>query len=307
MVETNSSIKILVVEDDPIILDLLRLFVTSFGYGCVTARDGVEAVAALKAADKDQFDIIITDMMMPNMGGMELLKYTRAHHPNVEVIVVTGHPGTFSYVDVIKAGAIDFIAKPFSENELDAKLKRVLRERNIIRALERLSLSDSLTGLYNRRYFDEKLAEESQRAHRQGYSLFLALLDVDKFKLYNDTLGHQAGDKLLQSLGEVLLQCIRKSVDWAFRFGGDEFAIIIPQAEESQAVEIGNRILRRYRQLRLGSTALSIGLAPFHKQESRDLAQDISGLIARADAALYAAKHQGGNQVSLGADSSPAA
>jgi len=238
--------KILVVDDDPYILNLLGIYISGFGHEFAAAKDGMEAMELLK---KEAFDIIITDMVMPRMDGMELLKYTREYYPKTEVIVVTGHAGSFSYMDVIRAGAIDFISKPFTEDELEAKLNRVLRERWIISELERLSNCDALTGLFNRRHFDIKLWEETHRAHRQGYPVFLGFLDVDNFKKYNDTFGHQAGDSVLQSIGEILSQGARENVDSTFRYGGDEFAIIIPQTNLDQAKRVAERILHRYQRL----------------------------------------------------------
>ncbi|MCK5228097.1 MAG: diguanylate cyclase [Desulfobulbaceae bacterium] len=290
------KIRIIIVDDDPLVLDLLGIFISSFGYEYVAAGDGLEAVEELK---KGPVDIIITDLMMPNMDGMELLKYTRTHYPDTDVLVVTGHAGTFTYMDVIRAGAIDFITKPFNEDELEAKLDRALRERKIFQELEKLSLSDSLTGLYNRRQFDLKLDEETHRAHRQGYDMFLSLLDVDNFKGYNDSFGHQAGDRLLQSVGEIMPQYIRKNVDWSFRIGGDEFAIIVPQTTTDQMVVVAERIMEQYTKNDFAKTSLSIGIARFLRREGHPWEDDIVDLIERTDKALYEGKSSGRGKIIL--------
>lgn len=287
--------KILVVDDDPLIVRLLESAIASFGYEHESAANGEEAVDKLQ--DHDDFTIVVTDMTMPKMDGMQLLKYIKKNHPGMDVIVVTGYTETFSYTDVIKAGACDFISKPFNVDELEAKLNRVIREQKLIRKLERLSMCDVLTDLYNRRCFDAKLHEEVPRAHRQGYPVFLALLDVDKFKEYNDRLGHQAGDRLLQTIGEILKHCTRENVDWSFRQGGDEFAIIIPYITIEQAVQIAERILDRYREANFLTTSLSIGLAQFIRHPGRSWPEDIEDLVARADRALYRAKKENGNKV----------
>ena len=290
----DSHGQILIVDDDPLILNLLATSVTSFGYRCATARDGQEAVEILA---RNEFAMVVTDMTMPRMDGMALLKHIKEHYPRTDVIVVTGYTETFSYTEVIRAGASDFISKPFNIDELEAKINRVAREQRLIRKLEHLSMCDVLTDLYNRRCFDIKLQEEVPRAHRQGYPVFLALLDVDGFKAYNDKFGHQAGDVVLQAIGHGLLRCTRENVDWAFRYGGDEFAVIIPYASIDQVTRIAERILQYHRDHHPPETGLSVGLAQFVRHPGRSWEEDIADLIGRADQALYQSKKAHGNQV----------
>ncbi|MEW6427972.1 MAG: diguanylate cyclase [Thermodesulfobacteriota bacterium] len=281
---------ILLVDDDPVVLTLLHSFVSSLNHQCDTAEDGHAAIEKLQ---KQPYDLVITDMVMPNLDGMELLRHIRDHHPNTDVIVVTGHPSTFTFTDVIRAGAIDFITKPFLKDELEAKISRVLRERAIIRQLEQISMKDALTGLNNRRSFDEKIREESQRALRQRYPLFLALVDVDNFKAYNDAYGHPAGDKLLRDIAVGMAGCVRSNVDIVFRYGGDEFAIIFPQISTEQATEIGTRILECLSRNNSRGVGISIGLAAFARDQDRPLDDDIAALVKRADEALYRSKAAG--------------
>ena len=162
----NGEHKILIVDDDPAVLDILGDFIAVFGFEYETATDGLEAVEILK---KNGFDIVLTDMMMPNMDGMELLNHIHNNYPETKVMVVTGYDRTFTYTDVINAGASDFISKPFNPDELEAKINRIIREIQLMRQLEHLSISDGLTGLYNRRHFDNKIIEEARRAHRQKH------------------------------------------------------------------------------------------------------------------------------------------
>jgi two-component system, cell cycle response regulator len=286
--------KILIVDDDPFILELLGIFISSFGYEFAAAEDGLQAVELLKKAE---YTIVITDMKMPRMDGMQLLKHIKENYPVIDVIVVTGYTGSFSYTDVIKAGASDFISKPFNADELEAKINRIIREQMIVRELEHISMYDALTNLFNRRNFDQKLWEEVHRAHRQGYDIYLALVDVDKFKEYNDSYGHQAGDKLLQSVGRILIDCVRENVDWNFRYGGDEFAIIIPQTTREQVIHVAERILQHYHECNFTKTSLSMGLARFIRAGDRSWQEDISDMISRTDRALYQAKSRGRNQI----------
>ena len=138
---------------------------------------------------------------------------------------------------------------------------------------------------------------EVQRAERQGYKIFLQMVDVDNLKCYNDEVGHQEGDKLLQTTGRILLQSIRKDVDWAFRYGGDEFGVIFIQAELQQIVLIAERIQREYSRMNFVNTGVSIGIARFIRRTGSSWQEDITDLVARADKALYSAKSQGKNRV----------
>jgi diguanylate cyclase (GGDEF)-like protein len=286
--------KVLLVDDDPAILEILADMMAIFGHDYVTAMNGNEAVEKLK---HDFFDLVLTDMMMPNMDGMELLKHINAKYPNIKVMVVTGYDRAFTYTDVIRAGASDFISKPFNTDELEAKINRIVREIELLHQLELLSISDGLTGLYNRRHFDTKIFEEARRAHRQGHDLFLALMDVDNLKEMNDKYGHPAGDKLLTSVGDIIKHCIRENVDWPFRYGGDEFCIILSQVSREQAIRTSERFIESFNEKKLPLTGLSIGLAQFIRTRDGKWTEDIADLIKRSDAALYEAKHTGRNRV----------
>ncbi|MEN8136218.1 MAG: diguanylate cyclase [Thermodesulfobacteriota bacterium] len=289
----TGSDRILVVDDDPGILDLLRTCVESLGFACVQASNGREAMEVLA---KQSFSIVITDMMMPEVGGLDLLKHIKTHYPRTSVVIVTGYTGTFSYVDVIKAGASDFIAKPFNFDELEAKINRILREQEMVRGLEFLSNCDPLTELFNRRYLDNKIKEEVHRADRQGYSVFLTLIDVDNFKSYNDRYGHPEGDKLLIKVANILKKSTRADVDLVFRHGGDEFAITTPYISPEQVGQIGERIIALYKEQSFDDTGLSLGVAEFVRSNG-ELESDIAAMYRRADQALYQAKNKGHNQL----------
>jgi len=290
----NGEHKILLVDDDPAVLEILGDFIAVFGFEYETAKDGLEAMERLKQSN---FHIVLTDMMMPNMDGMELLHHIHYNYPEIKVMVVTGYDRTFTYTDVINAGASDFISKPFNSDELEAKINRLIREIELMRQLEHLSISDGLTGLYNRRHFDNKIIEEARRAHRQKHDLYLALLDVDNLKELNDKFGHPAGDKLLATVGSILKSCTREDVDWPFRYGGDEFCVILSQVSQKQACMTTERILEKFNDKKLPLTGLSIGLAKFVRNKDKKLPEDIAMLVKRADNALYKAKNTGRNRV----------
>ena len=291
---TDTRIKILLVDDDPAILSVLQDLMSIFGHDYISATSASDAIEKLK---QDFFHIVLTDMMMPDMKGMGFLKYINANYPHIKVIVLTGYDRTFAYTDVIKAGASDFIAKPFNTDELEAKINRLIREIELMHQLELLSISDGLTGLYNRRYFDTKIFEEVRRAFRQNHDLYLAVLDVDNLKEMNDKYGHIAGDKLLETVGVIIKKCIRENVDWPFRYGGDEFCVILTQVSREQAVMTVERIIHNFNEKKLPLTGLSIGMAKFVRNPDAKWTDDIANLIRRSDNALYHAKNTGRNRV----------
>lgn len=296
--------QLLIVDDDPAILSLLKDFFSSYGYPFRMAQNGADALKLL-----EQFDatIIITDLLMPNMDGMELIHEVKKKYPEIDIIVVTGFTRQYRYTDVIKAGATDFIQKPFNLDELEAKLNRVIRERQLRAKLRHMTVRDTLTNLFNRRYFDIKLYAEVERATRQHYPLYLCMLDLDRFKAVNDIYGHQVGDELLKEIGRVLENTTRRNVDMPCRIGGDEFAIIIPHATHEQAIAIAERISNAFYKLgeKRYNTTLSIGLASLASVESQivtsesknKIMQLMDGLIRAADNALYAAKRSGGERI----------
>jgi len=145
---------------------------------------------------------------------------------------MTGFDKDYTYMDVINAGANDFITKPIKIDEIEAKINRILIEKKIRDELATLSITDNLTGLFNQRHFHNKLKEEVNRANRQNHPLSLIILDLDKFKDYNDKYGHLEGDAILAKAGKIIRSNIRESVDTAFRYGGDEFAIILVEADK---------------------------------------------------------------------------
>ncbi len=285
---------ILIVDDDRPVREALSVIVSSLGHHSLTAANGLEAVEILK---KTVCDIVLCDLMMPQMDGMALLKHILTHHFNTDVIIATGHGNIVRYADVIRAGAIDFIKKPIDQAELEAKLARALRERRLMRKLETLSMSDGLTSLLNRRAYDQRFPHEVERAHRQGYPLFLALIDVDDFKMYNDTHGHGEGDKILINLGSTLHEFTRNSVDLCFRLGGDEFAVLLPQTTAAQAKEIIERVMDKFSSSSTNKTTLSIGIVACKRDDKVDLDGDIQQMQIRADQAMYDAKSSGKNRL----------
>jgi len=291
--EKQTSYSVLSVDDDEEMIGLLHEVVSQLGHVSVTAVDGVDAFEKL---GESEFDIIITDISMPRMNGIELTKRVKTDFEDIDVVVVTGYQEEYKYTDVIEIGASDFISKPFNINELEAKINRFIRERELRAELKRLSIRDGLTSLYNRRYFDENLKREAIRAFRQRYGLFLLLVDVDNFKEYNDQFGHQKGDDLLKELARLMMFYSRDNVDSVYRYGGDEFAVIIPHAKHEQAILVAQRLRNKFNTSKLGPAFLSMGMAQL-AGGLKTLEQDLETLLRIADQHLYLAKNNGGDQI----------
>jgi diguanylate cyclase (GGDEF)-like protein len=277
---------ILVVDDEPQVCEVLADALTVQGHSVDTAKDGFDAVEKIKNND---YAIVLTDMDMPRMDGMQLIDYIVKNHYGIDIIAITGHIMKYRYTDVVSAGAADFITKPFTLNELEAKLNRVIRERALRRQLEKLAIRDPLTGLSNRRSFQDTARKEAMRSVRYHHSLFLFFLDVDNFKAYNDMHGHQAGDDLLVQTANLLNASIRENIDSAFRYGGDEFVLLLPHLASQQALIVAERIREKFDRLGLLPTTLSIGIGKF-LERSETIEDDIQDMIHRSDVALYHAK-----------------
>jgi diguanylate cyclase (GGDEF)-like protein len=270
---------ILVVDDEAEIRETLVQMLLHLGFKAQAASNGSEAMETLHNGG---YTFMITDMRMPGMDGLELIRSAQSAFPEVSIIAMTGYSRGYRYIDVINFGAKDFINKPFGIEELEAKIRRAIRERNALRELSRLSITDSLTGLYNQRHFYARLKEEIVRAQRQKHPLALVLLDMDDFKMYNDTRGHLAGDELLQNVGRIINTSIRENVDSGYRYGGDEFAIILIDAD----LEVTRSIVKRMRSALATQCQItaSIGHASFYEGLKPET------FVALADTSLYEAK-----------------
>ena len=290
---------ILVVDDDEGIRESMRQAIRHEGYACWAAASGDEA---LRFLEEKHVDLVISDIRMPGLSGFELTEIVKKKY-DTDVIIITGYGKDFQYEEAIKKGASEFILKPIRLQELLVRLRRVLRERALIaqrrqmeERLRELTITDDLTKLYNMRHFYFQVQLEMDRVVRYKHSLSLLLLDVDRFKQYNDTYGHLEGDQILIRLGDVIRECLRKS-DTAYRYGGDEFMVLLPETRANEAMTVAERIRARFQAansypLQDGSTnaTLSVGVAEYRPGEN------LSEFIRRADQTMYEAKGRGGNQ-----------
>jgi len=270
---------ILVVDDDQRVCEVLKELLGALQFPTASAPSGAEALKMLK--DRP-YTFLLADMKMPEMNGMELIRRSRENLPTVGVIAMTGYAEEFKYVDIINAGANDFVKKPIDIAELEAKIVRCISERDLKKELSRLSVTDSLTGLFNQRHFYMRLREEIVRSTRQKHPLALILIDLDNFKEYNDRHGHIAGDQALRHVGKSILRSIREGVDSGYRYGGDEFAIILIDSDILIAEEIGKRV--RFAIKDSGELRASLGYAVY----SEDM--NLTDFVRLADTNLYKSK-----------------
>ena len=270
---------VLVVEDDKEILETVKDMLKHLGFTTHGVSSGEEALDFLK---KEACTFLLTDIKMVGISGLELIERIRAERLQITVICMTGYSREYSYVDVVNAGATDFINKPFGIEELEAKMRRAIIERNLRLELNKLSITDSLTGLFNQRHFYVRLKEEIRRAQRLEGDLGLILLDLDGFKEYNDRHGHLAGDTVLKGLGGIINRSIRQGVDSGYRYGGDEFAVLVVGADCSVAMSIADRIGKAL--MEEWNVGITIGYAGF----SEGLGPE--AFVNEADRELYRAK-----------------
>lgn len=272
---------VLVVGGDQRVCEVLKELFGAMQFPTASSLSGEEALRMLK---EKQYTFLLADMKMPEMNGMELIRRTRENFPSVSVVAMTGYTDEYQYVDIINAGANDFVKKPIDIAELEAKIVRCISERDLRKELSRLSITDSLTGLFNQRQFYMRLREEIVRSTRQKHSLALILMDLDNFKEYNDKHGHIAGDEALRDVGKAILRSIREGVDSGYRYGGDEFAIILIDSDLSIAQEIGKRVYLAIRDN--GELKASLGYAVYGEN------MNLTDFVALADANLYRSKTQ---------------
>lgn len=293
---------ILIVDDDRAVCETLHEFIQISGYRAYKASAAEQAIGIMK---KTPIHVVLTDIMLPGMDGLQLTDLIKRKY-EADIIVMTGFSRNYSYEDAIRMGASDFIFKPVRFEELLLRLKRVLHDREIageraimVKRLEKLAITDDLTGLFNSRHFYETLKGEIIRADRYGHPLSLLLMDIDSFRDYNDMYGHLEGDKVISKFGKIIKSCLRE-IDSAYRYGGEEFTVILPETGGGNARMVAKRIRDNIRPLKFypepGRPAppvtASIGITQFVRGET------MTDLIQRADKAMYFARKSGRNQVS---------
>jgi len=284
--------KVLIIDDEEAICVLFAALLKQYGcYQIVTTTDGRKVMDLLRG---ERFDVVLMDMRMPAITGSDLLRQITQAFEELPVIIVTGHGTIEAAVESMQAGAADFVTKPVPGAVLHIRIQKVLEYTRT----RRLASTDGLTELYNHRTFQERLAQEVDRANRYGRPLSLVMVDVDHFKTYNDTYGHPQGDILLRELARLLREASRTS-DVVARYGGEEFALILPETDIVNAQKIGRRLREQVERhafpgeerLPSGVLTISLGVATHTPAGTKE------ALLQNADAALYNAKRSGRNRV----------
>ena len=307
----RSPVRVLVVDDLPDNVEILRARLESRGYEVATASNGQEALDSVHA---DPPQLILCDVMMPGIDGYEVSRRIKADDklPFIPIILVTALGETEHIVQGLETGADDYIAKPYHFQELEARVRAMLRikrlqdeldQKNrelevVNRRLKKLSITDGLTELFNHRHVHELLTDEFERSRRTGEPLAVTMIDLDKFKSVNDTYGHPTGDVILYETARILRDTARE-IDMPGRYGGEEFIVILPNTAEDEAARFAERVRTTVEEYLYRDEANEIrmtcssGGASFRCTGVATPEQ----LLMAADVALYVAKESARNRV----------
>jgi diguanylate cyclase (GGDEF)-like protein len=271
---------VLIVDDDEGLLEMFKTALSIEGYRCETAANVEKALDLIKNV---AFDILIADIKMPGMTGLELTEKAKKIRPDMAAIVMTAYIEEFSYDSAIEVGASDFIKKPFTVRELVARIQHVkLQEK-----LRSMSVTDELTDLYNRRGFFALAEQELKLANRLRRNVFLFYLDIDNLKDINDSYGHLEGDMMILETANILRRTFRQS-DSISRIGGDEFVAILNGAKEADAEIVASRLQNNLEDFnktmnRGYKLSISVGIAFYNPEDPAS----VDELLSQADKSMY--------------------
>ncbi|MDR2701049.1 MAG: diguanylate cyclase [Spirochaetaceae bacterium] len=298
--EKDTKHTLLIVDDEASVLSVLNR-ILSGEYGILTAKTGNEA---LRLAQEQHPNLILLDILLPDLDGYNVIVQLKSNEETnaIPVIFITGLSSEEDEEKSFLLGAADYIIKPFKPAAIRARIRKHLDILHQIKALEGIGLTDSLTGLPNRRSFEDRLEMEWRRAAREQKPLSFLMVDFDGFKAYNDSYGHLQGDALLRAAAGVFIAWAKRPADHPARLGGEEFGVLLPDTDLKPALIIAEGIRAAVEELRLpikektGSVTVSIGVNSIIPQRDSSVTDFISG----ADEALYAAKKAGKNRICSG-------
>ncbi|MBB2775402.1 UNVERIFIED_ORG: diguanylate cyclase (GGDEF)-like protein [Comamonas terrigena] len=294
----NSSI--LIVDDNTDMIQLMARMLK----GVARLRFATHGEEALQLMRMEPPDLVLLDAEMPGMSGYHVCEALQLDPvlADIPVIFVTGHTDTDYEVRGLDAGAVDFITKPVNEALLLARVRTQLRIKSMADELRRMATIDSLTGLANRRHFDNLMRREWKCCARDGKQMTLLMADVDHFKRYNDSYGHPAGDACLQAVAQALQSIAKRPSDLVGRLGGEEFAVLLPDTDLAGGQEVAEHAVQAVRaqalphasSLTAEHVTISVGLAVCTPHNAAD--SELHALYSAADRALYQAKAEGRNR-----------
>lgn len=298
MEKTKNSV--LVVDDESMNITALS-HILKPDYTVYVEKDGL---GCLEAASELLPDIILLDILMPSMNGFEVIAELKKEiaTKDIPVIFVTGLNNAQDEEMGFLLGAADYINKPFSAAVVKLRVKNQIQIQNQMRIIHNISITDALTGIGNRRFFYTQLEQEWQRALRQQTPLSFLMLDIDNFKEYNDTHGHLQGDAALKEIASIIKNGLARAIDKAARWGGEEFAVILPDTCVDGAKKVAERIrasLEKHTFMVENTTATSItvSIGINCTTPTRDGNYSLDNFVSDADKALYRAKTGGRNRV----------
>ncbi len=304
----NPSFPILLAEDEAVSRKVMVKHLTKAGFDVTAVENGQQALAAF---EKKFYPFILTDWIMPEMDGLQLCRAIREQSGRgyVYVILLTNKDSKDDIVVGLEAGADDYLTKPVYFVELTARINNGMRvlelERDLKKASQEiyhLTITDSLTGAYNRRYLNENLPGGIDQALQQTYPLSLILCDIDYFKKVNDTYGHLIGDVVLRSFVRIIKDTVNDQKDWVVRYGGEEFLLVLPETDITGARELSQMLREFVAQATIKasghdiSITASFGLAGMEGRDDK-IGVTPEKLLNLADENLYRAKDEGRNRV----------
>jgi diguanylate cyclase (GGDEF)-like protein len=304
--ESSKEATILIVDDTPSNIQLLAIPLMAT-YHILVATNGEDALKLLQ--DEQKPDLILLDIMMPGMDGYEVCRRIKNDSglSHIPVIFVTASTGLEEQKRGFDLGAVDYIAKPFMMPIIFARIKVHIRLKQKSDLLEKLAMLDGLTDIPNRRGLDQTLSKEWLRARRAHSYLSVCMIDIDYFKAFNDFYGHGVGDDCLRKVASAIKQSLKRPADFVGRYGGEEFMVILPDSNESSALQVAESIRANITSMNVeheqspiaSNVTVSIGVA---SQCIDDKSEQENAIVMTADSALYAAKSQGRNKVVLAKD-----
>ncbi|SDX75267.1 diguanylate cyclase domain-containing protein [Marinobacter mobilis] len=299
MINSHPSSEVLIIDDDSSVILGLKKVLSDIG----RIKFATSAEQAFEIIQEGPPDLILLDVGLPDVSGLEVCARLKSCEgtKKIPVIIITSNSESGFEEEVFAAGAVDYISKPLKPAVVLARTKIHLAYQTALRALVELAHTDELTGLENRRSFDERLECERKRAIREGTPLTVMMMDVDEFKKYNDHYGHLKGDDCLKSISLATARCCQRPGDFAARFGGEEFALILPGTGAEGAQSVAETIREHVHQLLLPHApnashtfvSLSVGSCTLTKELLERKEWSGLAILQAADNALYEAKANG--------------